>query len=126
MHDLRALRADPAAFDAALARRGLSPVADDLVRRDEERRAALAALQEQQAQRKTLAKEIGQGKRTGADTSALEQKAVELRDEIAGLETKANEIDGAISAVLASLPNRLDASVPEGAMRPPIRWCING
>ncbi|GAB6854889.1 serine--tRNA ligase [Asaia astilbis] len=114
MHDLRALRADPAAFDAALARRGLSPVADDLVRRDEERRAALAALQEQQAQRKTLAKEIGQGKRTGADTSALEQKAVELRDEIAGLETKANEIDGAISAVLASLPNRLDASVPEG------------
>lgn len=114
MHDLRALRADPAAFDAALARRGLSPVADDLVRRDEERRAALAALQEQQAQRKTLAKEIGQGKRTGADTSALEQKAVELRDEIAGLEAKANEIDGAISAVLASLPNRLDASVPEG------------
>ena len=114
MHDLRALRADPAGFDAALARRGLSPVAGDLVRRDEERRAALQALQEQQAQRNVLAKEIGQGKKTGQDTSALEQKAVELRDHIAALEVSASQIEGEISATLASLPNRLDESVPEG------------
>lgn len=114
MHDLRALRADPAGFDAALARRGLSPVAGDLVRRDEERRAALQVLQEQQAQRKVLAKEIGQGKKTGQDTSALEQKAVELRDHIAALEASASQIEGEISGVLASLPNRVDETVPEG------------
>ncbi|NVN41891.1 serine--tRNA ligase, partial [Ameyamaea chiangmaiensis] len=46
MHDLRALRADPAAFDADLARRGVSPVAGAIVSRDEERRAALTRLQE--------------------------------------------------------------------------------
>ncbi|BAT19158.1 serine--tRNA ligase [Asaia bogorensis] len=114
MHDLRALRADPAGFDAALARRGLSPVAGDLVRRDEERRAALQVLQEQQAQRKVLAREIGQGKKAGQDTSTLEQKAVELRDHIAALEASASTIESEISATLAGLPNRLDETVPEG------------
>ncbi|MDI6651732.1 serine--tRNA ligase [Gluconobacter japonicus] len=114
MHDLKALRADPAAFDAALERRGLSPVGQKIVSEDEERRAALAALQEAQAIRKTLAKEIGQGKRTGADTSALEAQAVELRDRIVGLEERAAIIEKSIDDVLASLPNQLDPSVPDG------------
>ena len=114
MHDLKALRADPAAFDAALERRGLSPVGQKIVSEDEERRAALAALQEAQATRKTLAKEIGQGKRTGADTSALEAQAVELRDRIVGLEERAAIIEKSIDDVLASLPNQLDPSVPDG------------
>ncbi|MFT9299258.1 MAG: serine--tRNA ligase [Gluconobacter sp.] len=114
MHDLKALRADPAAFDAALERRGLSPVGQKIVSEDEERRAALAALQEAQATRKTLAKEIGQGKRTGADTSALEAQAVELRDRITGLEERAAIIEKNIDDVLASLPNQLDPSVPDG------------
>ncbi|GBR19032.1 serine--tRNA ligase [Gluconobacter japonicus] len=114
MHDLKALRTDPAAFDAALERRGLSPVGQKIVLEDEERRAALAALQEAQATRKTLAKEIGQGKRTGADTSALEAQAVELRDRIVGLEDRAAIIEKIIDDVLASLPNQLDPSVPDG------------
>ncbi|GFE95414.1 MULTISPECIES: serine--tRNA ligase [unclassified Gluconobacter] len=114
MHDLKALRADPAVFDAALERRGLSPVGQKIVSEDEERRAALAALQEAQATRKTLAKEIGQGKRTGADTSALEAQAVELRDRIVGLEERAAIIEKSIDDVLASLPNQLDPSVPDG------------
>lgn len=115
MHDLRALRADPASFDADLARRGLSPVADAIVSRDEERRAALQALQEKQAARKALAKDIGQGKRTGADTSALEIRAVELRDEIAALEDTSGVIDRELVETLATLPNRLDTTVPDGA-----------
>ncbi|MBM3098295.1 serine--tRNA ligase [Gluconobacter cerinus] len=114
MHDLKALRADPAAFDAALERRGLSPVGQIIVSEDEERRAALAALQEAQATRKTLAKEIGQGKRTGADTSALEAQAVELRDRITVLEERVAIIEKSIDDVLASLPNQLDPSVPDG------------
>ena len=51
MHDIRAVRADPAAFDAALARRGLPPVSEQIVRLDAERRAAQTALQEKQARR---------------------------------------------------------------------------
>ena len=114
MHDLKALRADPAAFDAALARRGLSPVGQQLVSEDEERRAALAALQEAQAARKTIAKEIGLLKRQKLDTAEIEAKAVALRDQIAGLEDRANTIQTRIDDVLKALPNRLDASVPDG------------
>ncbi|MFT8345545.1 serine--tRNA ligase [Gluconobacter oxydans] len=114
MHDLKALRADPAAFDAALARRGLSPVGQQLVSDDEERRAALAALQEAQGARKALAKEIGLLKRQKLDTAEIEAKAVALRDQIAGLEERANTIQTCIDDVLKSLPNRLDASVPDG------------
>mgnify|MGYP003365209416 CR=1 FL=1 len=114
MHDLKALRADPAAFDAALARRGLSPVGQQLVSDDEERRASLAALQEAQGARKALAKEIGLLKRQKLDTAEIEAKAVALRDQIAGLEERANTIQTRIDDVLKSLPNRLDASVPDG------------
>lgn len=114
MHDLKALRADPAAFDAALARRGLSPVGQQLVSDDEGRRAALAALQEAQGARKALAKEIGLLKRQKLDTAEIEAKAVALRDQIAGLEERANTIQTRIDDVLKSLPNCLDASVPDG------------
>ncbi|GBQ06921.1 serine--tRNA ligase [Saccharibacter floricola] len=114
MHDLKALRADPAAFDAALARRGLDPVAERLVTEDEQRRAALAELQQAQAQRKTIAREIGQAKRQGEDTSEIEARGAALRDQIAQLETRANEIQKRITDVLQVLPNQVDASVPDG------------
>ncbi|EHH69152.1 serine--tRNA ligase [Gluconobacter morbifer] len=114
MHDLKALRADAAAFDAALARRGLSPVGQMLITDDEERRAALAALQEAQGVRKALAKEIGQLKRQKLDTADIEARAVQLRDQISELEERANKIQARINDVLVSLPNRLDPSVPDG------------
>ena len=75
MHDIRAIRADPAAFDAAMARRGLPPATGAALAEDARRRAAQAALEARQARRNALAREIGQAKRGGADTSALEREA---------------------------------------------------
>lgn len=115
MHDIRTVRTDPAAFDAAMARRGLPPVSAELLALDAERRAAQTALQEKQARRNALAKEIGQGKRTGADTAALEAEATTLRHDMEGLEKRVPELDAAMRAVLEALPNVLDASVPDGA-----------
>ena len=114
MHDIRALRADPAAFDADLARRGIAPVAQKLVSWDEERRLALTALQEKQARRKALAREIGALKRTGEDSSVLEAEAITLRSDMEHLELRVADLEGQSNEVLASLPNRLDPSVPEG------------
>lgn len=114
MHDLKKLRADPAAFDAALARRGLTPVAEAIVQEDEGRRAALSELHQAQAERKTIARDIGQAKRQGQDSAALEEKAVQLRDRIAALESSANSLTRQIEDVLKSLPNQLDVSVPDG------------
>jgi seryl-tRNA synthetase len=115
MHDIRALRTDAAAFDAAMARRNLPPIAASILSLDAERRAALTALQEKQARRNALSKEIGQGKRTGADTTALEAEAVALRNDMEALEARAAALEAEATAVLASLPNILDDDVPDGA-----------
>ncbi len=115
MHDLRAIRAAPAAFDAAMARRGLAPVSPAVLARDTERRAALTDLQERQARRNALSKAVGQGKRTGADTAALEAEAGALRAEMEGLETRAAALEREIEEALAVLPNVLDPGVPDGA-----------
>jgi seryl-tRNA synthetase len=114
MHDIRAIRTDPAAFDAALARRGLPAASAGILALDGERRAAQSALQERQARRNALSKEIGQGRRTGADTTAPEAEATALRDEMTGLESRVAELDAALRAALEVLPNTLDASVPDG------------
>ena len=114
MHDIRLVRADPAAFDAAMARRGLGPLSGQVLALDSTRRAAQAALQEKQSRRNALAKEIGQGKRSGADTSAMEAEATALRDDMAALEAEAKAADDAQLRLLEALPNILDAAVPDG------------
>ena len=115
MHDIRAIRAEPEVFDAALSRRGLPAVASDILARDFERRAAQTALQEKQARRNALAKEIGQGKRQGTSTASSEAEATKLRDEMEGLEQVAGGLNAAIHSVLESLPNILQTDVPDGA-----------
>jgi seryl-tRNA synthetase len=114
MHDIRAIRIDPAAFDAAMARRGLPPIAAELIALDTDRRAAQTALQEKQARRNALSREIGQGKRTGAGTAALEAEATALRDDMDSLEKRVPELDTGIRRILEILPNVLDGSVPDG------------
>jgi len=114
MHDIKLIRADPAGFYAAMARRGLAPQADAIVALDAERRAATSAQQEAQARRNAIAKEVGQGRRTGADTSALEAEAAALRERMEALDRKAAALDAELHASLARLPNRLDADVPDG------------
>ncbi len=115
MHDLRAIRADGAGFDAALARRGLPPAATEILANDTERRAALTALQELQARRNALSREVAQGRRAGGDTSALEAEATSLRAETEALERRAELLDGEIRLILEQLPNLLDPAVPDGA-----------
>ncbi|MGG6429138.1 serine--tRNA ligase [Acetobacter ghanensis] len=114
MHDIRALRADPTAFDADLARRGMEPVSAQLLAWDEEKRQAQTLLQDKQTRSKTLAREIGTLKRSGGDTAALEAEGAALRADMDGLKEKVDVLGGQTTALLATLPNRLDASVPNG------------
>jgi seryl-tRNA synthetase len=115
MHDIRAIRADPAAFDAAMARRKLGPVSPGLLSLDAERRAAQTALQDMQARRNALTKQVGQGKRAGADTAALEAESAAIGGDMTALEARVRELDPALHTALAALPNSLDADVPDGS-----------
>ncbi|GAN71013.1 serine--tRNA ligase [Acetobacter syzygii] len=114
MHDIRALRADPTAFDADLARRGMEPVSAQVLAWDEEKRQAQTLLQDKQTRSKTLAREIGTLKRTGGDTAELEAEGASLRADMEELKEKVDMLGGQATALLATLPNRLDASVPAG------------
>jgi seryl-tRNA synthetase len=114
MHDIRAIRADSAEFDAAMARRGLPAASPMILARDDERRTAQTRFQELQTRRNALAREIGQKKRQGADTTALETEAAALRSETETLERQSAELEHEITRLLEVLPNRLDAEVPDG------------
>ena len=115
MHDIRAVRENPDAFDAAMARRGLPATAGDLIGLDARRRAALTEAQELQTKRNSTAKVIAQGRRAGADTSASEAYAGTLREQTEALEANAASLDERVRARLAALPNILADDVPDGA-----------
>src|SRR5581483_3008524 len=100
MHDIRAVRADPAAFDAALARRGLAAESEAVLRLDGERRAAQTQLQDLQTKRNALSRQVGERRRAGADTSALENEVAALRGDMEALETRAARLDGEIRYAL--------------------------
>ena len=114
MHDIRTIRDNPAAFDAALARRFLPPASPAILEADTARRAAQTALQELQAFRNALSKRIGEARRKGEDTAALEAEVTAKRAETDALEKQVATLDKQIFDTLAALPNLLDDDVPDG------------
>jgi seryl-tRNA synthetase len=115
MHDIRALRADPAAFDAALARRGLPPVSAEALRLDDLRVEATRIVQAAQTTRNELSRQIGAAMKAG-DTATAERLKAEVKaamDAAAAATPDAHE--AARDALLAALPNLLDPDVPDGA-----------
>jgi seryl-tRNA synthetase len=62
MHDIRAIREAPQAFDAGLARRGLPSIADEVLALDETRRARILAAEQALADRNAASKQVGAAK----------------------------------------------------------------
>jgi seryl-tRNA synthetase len=114
MHDIKAIRENPASFDAAMARRNLLPLSAELTALDEERRQAVAQLQVLQAGRNALAKRIGEAKRAKQDTAARETEGAALRGQMEALEAEVPRLDQLLRENLSSVPNLLDESVPDG------------
>ncbi len=116
MHDIRAIRDDPAAFDTALARRGVASPSTGLLALDDRRRAAIAAAQEAQTRRNDLSKGIGQAKaqKDEARAQALMAEVAALKDALPGLEAAEGAAETELNDALAALPNRPAADVPEG------------
>jgi len=116
MHDIRAIRADPDAFDAALARRGLAPVSPDLLALDAERRAAIFAAEEAKAAQNAASRDVGAAKARGdeAEFDRLRALVAEKKAEVARLEEQAKALDVRLEATLLGVPNLPRADVPEG------------
>ena len=117
MHDIRLIRDDPAAFDAALGRRGQPPMSASLLGLDERRRAITTELQIAQARRNEASKAIGQAKaqKDEATASALMAEVAILKEKMPALEAEGSEVDTALHTALAAIPNLPADDVPEGA-----------
>ncbi len=117
MHDIRLIRDDPAAFDAALARRGLEPVSTEILTLDEQRRAITTKLQEAQNRRNEASKAIGQAMGQG-DTdkaNALKAEVAELKQSMPAMEEQDRDLAQRLKMALLVLPNVLADDVPDGA-----------
>ncbi|SHE55296.1 seryl-tRNA synthetase [Ruegeria intermedia] len=116
MHDIRAIRENPAAFDAALARRGEAPISAELLRLDEARRAKILAAETAQAEQNKASKEVGAAKARGdeAEFQRLRALVAEKKAEIARMQTEAKDLDALLTDQLIRIPNLPAEDVPDG------------
>ena len=117
MHDIRAIRDTPDAFDAAMARRGLTGVASELRDLDEARRARIHAAETAQAEQNRASKEVGAAKARGDDAEFARLRALvtEKKAEIADMQAQARDLDQRLTERLMELPNLPLPDVPDGA-----------
>jgi len=112
LHDIRMIRADPAEFDRQMARRGLDPVASEILSLDEYVRHHKARAQELLADRNRITKEIGMGMVHSAWTEIAKAKVRELNEKIKREEEHIAIYEGDLNQLLCELPNILDKFVP--------------
>ncbi|MCE6959017.1 serine--tRNA ligase [Cereibacter sphaeroides] len=117
MHDIRAIRETPEAFDAALTRRGLSALSGEILAIDEARRSKILAAETAQAEQNRASKEVGAAKARGdeAEFERLRALVAEKKAEVARLNEEAAAEDARLRDMLIAIPNLPLADVPEGA-----------
>ena len=116
MHDIRAIRENPAAFDALLGRRGLEPVSSAILSLDSARRAKIAAAEELQAEQNKASKEAGTAKGRGDDAEFERLRALVAakKDQAATLQADAGALDVQLRDMLMGIPNLPLETVPVG------------
>ena len=116
MHDIKAIRDNPEAYDAAWAKRGLAPQSSAILAIDQRLRAAQTAGQEAQSKRNDASKLIGQakGRKDEAEAARLMQAVEGFKVDLAAAgEAEKTEAE-ALRGLLASLANLPADDVPLG------------
>jgi seryl-tRNA synthetase len=116
MHDIKWIRDNAHAFDAALKRRGLAPLSSSLLAIDEKRRAAILKSEQAQARRNSASKEIGDAKKAKDDARAaiLMAEVAELKTTMPQLEAATKAAEEELATALAAIPNLPLDEVPDG------------
>src|SRR5271170_7042473 len=102
MLDLKLIRAQPEILDQALQRRGKPTAAAEILALDANHRGALTELQICQTNRNTLAKQFGEAKRNGEDTTSLSAESDRLKAEITRWEKEVEAYDRDLKSLLSS------------------------
>ncbi|MCZ4367409.1 serine--tRNA ligase [Sulfitobacter dubius] len=116
MHDIRAIRDNPEAFDAALARRGEAAMSQAVLSLDAARRAKIAAAETARAEQNKASKEVGAAKAKGdeAEFDRLRALVSDKKAEVAAMNVEAQELDAKLTDMLARIPNNPADDVPQG------------
>ena len=117
MHDIRAIRLDPKAYDQAWDAKGLSPQTPQILALDAQVREAQTVNQSAQSRRNDLSKQIGQAKASKNEAAA--QTLMADVETTKALVAQSSEREAAaadrLHALLSALPNLPAADVPLGA-----------
>jgi seryl-tRNA synthetase len=114
---LQALRSDPEPAKLALAKRGdpaLAGAVDQVLAVDEERRRAIARVEELKARRNEVSKDIGLKKRRGEDAEEEIREMRSVGERISELDREVSGAEARIKQILLNLPNLPFPEVPPG------------
>jgi seryl-tRNA synthetase len=122
MHDIKYIRQNPEVFDKEMARRKLEPISAKILELDKQQRSGKSSLQTLQEEANKIAKQIGEFVAKGMKDEAekAKEKSKELKQKLQEAKNAENNNSGEESEnlelqnLLATLPNILDESVPNG------------
>ncbi len=116
MLDIKWIRDNANALDAALAKRGAAPMAETLIALDEKRRAVIIRLQDMQARRNAASKEIGVAlvQKNSELAEKLKAEVAEMKTSLPATEEEERAITAELNDMLARLPNIPLDDVPVG------------
>ena len=117
MFDIKWIRDNPDAFDAAMSqRKNVSVRSSDLIAIDERRRAIIVKLNEAQEKRNSLSKQIGQAKaqKDEAKAQALMAEVAALKEYIPAGEAEERAVEKELRDTLSAIPNIALDDVPFG------------
>ena len=116
MLDIKWIRDNAKALDAALAKRGAGPMAETLIALDEKRRAVIIRLQDMQARRNAASKEIGVAlvQKNSELAEKLKAEVAEMKISLPAAEEEERVLIAELNDMLARLPNIPLDDVPVG------------
>ena len=116
MHDIKAIRDNPQAFDAGLARRGLAALSPSLLDLDQQKRAVQNTLQDMLSRRNALSKDVGEAMKKGEKekAEAIKSEVAGLKDALAQNEEIERHLTVKLNDALAAIPNIPFDEVPDG------------
>ena len=116
MHDIKFIRKNPDDFDAALAKRGEVPLAQEIVAIDEKRRQQIFKAEHARSEQKASARQAGQAKAAGdeAKFNSLRQISADRKSDVARLQNEADAEDTRLTELLLAIPNLPEDDVPIG------------
>lgn len=114
MIDMKLLRTETEKVKAALSRRKEVVDIDGLLELDKQKREIMYEVEQKKAEQNTVSKKIPAMKKAGEDTTAVFEEMKALSAAIKEADDKIRDLDEKINAILYTIPNIPNESVPDG------------